>query len=219
MTIMDNPLGLHEANGHHKCTCGCIRSSHHTVTRKCGACDKCPRFTLVLVNGHYPDCPAATDENGHCGFDDCDGMLPDISDVPTLGDDSDLVHVVIPRPGATPDQLRQLADAMELVEEYLASSVIEGTKVHYSFTAHIIHEMFWTWGLGKYASWNTFDVERFHKCLVEASDDPKSLDLTTKCACHFFQWLGGAGNRIAPVTAEDLQRRITMCHHRHQTRW
>ena len=115
------------------------------------------------------------------------------------------IHIVIPRPDATPDQLRQLAAAKELVGRFLRDLDEEDDEASLSMAAHFAHELLWTHRGGAAAKWQDFPVtEYFLETVPYAGVMPpplcsKLMDET----CVFFRWLGESGV-ITPAEATAL---------------
>jgi hypothetical protein len=123
------------------------------------------------------------------------------------------VHVVMPRPDATPDQLRQLAAAKEMVERFLEEGDFDPDhEVSVSMAAHFAHEFLWTQAGGPAARWVDFPVETYFLELVPSTGvipphlAAKLLDET----CSLFCWLAASG-RISQPDADALCIRAEAC--------
>lgn len=114
------------------------------------------------------------------------------------------VHIVMPKPTATPDQLRQLAAAKEIVEQFLRD-LDDEDEADLSMAAHFAHEFLWTHAGGAEAKWKDFPIDHYFLDLVPVAA-PMPPELCGKLmddTCKLFRWLGKRG-LITAADAIDL---------------
>jgi hypothetical protein len=122
------------------------------------------------------------------------------------------VHLVMPRADATPDELRQLAAAKEMVEAFVEEGDFAGEEASVSLAAHFAHEFLWTHGRGDVARWRDFPVEDYFLQSVPSSGlyPPALASKLLTETCLLFCWLARSG-RISRDEANALCARAEGC--------